>query len=219
MWDWISKLQELKNNHTPVACATITQSGGSAPREPGSKILVLENGEFFGSIGGGNLEKLVIEEAINCLKENINKSSTYPLGAKTGQCCGGVVEVFIECLNKGPSLFLFGAGHVGQAVCKVFQGTPFQVHLMDERKEWLEKEGIPEDIIKNSSPWPEIVNSTKWCPENSYAVIMTHSHQLDQDILESLLERPMQYLGVIGSDTKWQRFKNRLHEKGYLKKI
>ena len=45
---------------------------------------------------------------------------------------------------------------------------------------------------------------------------MTHNHQLDFDILESVLKRgDDRYVGLIGSTTKWERFKHRFLHKGY----
>ena len=57
----------------------MTGSKGSSPRNSGAKFIVLPNGEFFGTVGGGRLEELVIEDSLNCLEEAISDSHKYGL--------------------------------------------------------------------------------------------------------------------------------------------
>jgi xanthine dehydrogenase accessory factor len=53
-------------------------------------------------------------------------------------------------------------------------------------------------------------------PANSYYLIMTHSHQLDFEILETVLQRgDARYVGLIGSETKWARFRHRFQHRGH----
>lgn len=214
MWNWISKLEELRQKGIPVVAVTVTQCTGSTPRAPGAKMLVLSNGEFFGTIGGGHLEELALADAKKCLEEGASKSIRYPLGAKTGQCCGGVVELFFEALNIGPRLYLFGAGHVGQAVCKTLTGTPFIVHVIDEREEWISSKELPADAIRHHCEWDDFVKDADWHDHKTYVAVMTHRHDTDQDIIEALVDRPTRYLGLIGSSSKWERFKQRLIARG-----
>ena len=71
----------------------ITKKSGSSPRGVGSMMLVTKDG-IIGSIGGGNLEKTVMEEAMS-IKEIIKKE--YDLSnaksATLGMICGGKNEI------------------------------------------------------------------------------------------------------------------------------
>lgn len=211
-WNWISKLEELRKAGRPFVSVTVIQCTGSTPREVGAKMLVLADGTFFGTIGGGHLEQLAIEDARKGIVEGASKNIRYPLGAKTGQCCGGIVELLFEVLGTGPRLYLFGAGHVGQAVCKTLSGTPFSVHLIDERKEWIDSPGVAPDAIRHLSEWEDFVEQAEWDSERTYVAIMTFRHDTDERILEDLLrkKRKTRYLGLIGSRSKWERFRQRL---------
>ena len=120
MWNWIQKITELSKKETPFILATITVSEGSTPRESGTKMIVLSSGKFFGTVGGGILEKSVMKDALACLAEKKSTTKFYTLCADTNQCCGGRVEVFLEIMNHKPTLYLFGAAHVGQSLCQVF---------------------------------------------------------------------------------------------------
>src|SRR6185312_14531556 len=110
-------------------------------------------------------------DARQCIEQNLSQTIKYPLGAKTGQCCGGVVELLIEVMNAGPHLYLFGAGHVGQAVCKTLVGTPFTVHAIDEREEWVLSKQIPDEIVRHHCSWEDFVDEAVWNPEKTYVAI------------------------------------------------
>lgn len=219
-WDWISKLDELRRASTPVVSVTVTGGTGSTPRDAGAKMLVLEDGgtggNFFGTIGGGHLEMLAIEDARKLLAAGVSKAVRYPLGAKTGQCCGGVVDLFFEVLNTGPDLYLFGAGHVGQAIARTLQGTPFTVHLIDERPEWVNPPVALPGVVAHECEWDEFVSSARWDKKKTYVSVMTFRHDLDEKIIEDLLrnERSARYIGLIGSSAKWEKFKQRLTQRG-----
>jgi xanthine dehydrogenase accessory factor len=177
-------------------------------------MIVLADGAFFGTIGGGHLEQLVIADAQACLAAGESKVFRYPLGATAGQCCGGVVETFVEALHTGPHLYLFGVGHVGQALCRVLAGTPFVVHAIDEREEWLGAEALPREVRRHAAPWDAFVADAPWSPQGTYVAIMTHRHDMDEAIVGAVVTRPARYLGLIGSETKWRRFRDRLEARG-----
>jgi xanthine dehydrogenase accessory factor len=212
-WDWISALQELKKTSEPAALVTIIKAKGSTPRDIGTKILVTEK-EFYGTIGGGQLEELVIQQAREVLRtRQAPERIPFPLCLKANQCCGGFVEVFVETINTGPQLLIFGAGHVGQAIAKTLEGSPFQVHMIDPRTEWLTK--TPSSVTQHECKGFDFIESfPQWSSEKTYAVVMTYDHDLDQALIEKLTSQKTKYLGLIGSKTKWQRFQKRLLENG-----
>jgi xanthine dehydrogenase accessory factor len=214
MWDWTRRLDELARGGTPVAIVTIIGCSGSTPRELGAKMLVREDGRINGTIGGGHLEELCIGEARACLASDAARTLRIPLGAKTGQCCGGVVDVLVEVVNVGPTLYLFGVGHVGQALCHVLAATPFRIEVVDPRDGWVNAPEIPPSVIRHACEWDEVTSSLRWDAARTFVAIMTHRHDTDQDIVEHVLDKPAKHIGLIGSATKWQRFRTRLLAKG-----
>lgn len=209
-WDWLETGARLRADGRPFALVTVVAVKGSAPRGPGAKMIVLPNGEFHGTVGGGQLERLVLDDARGALAQAISEPKKYPLCLRTGQCCGGAVETFIEIVGVGPSLYLFGAGHVAQSLCQVLQGTPFTVHVIDARKEWLDHPALPAVVRRHEEPWEEFMAKASWHRELTYAAVMTHEHDLDLAVIAELVKRPARFIGLIGSGTKWQRFQQRL---------
>lgn len=193
---------------------TVTRVKGSAPREEGAKMIVLMDGKFYGTIGGGNLEQQALEDAQRALREDKTRAVEYKLCDATGQCCGGVVEMLIEVLNTNPQVYIFGAGHVGQALARTLVGTPFAIHLIDDRDEWIQSDKIPTAVTRHPCHWKEFVKNAIWNGEKTYAVVMTCSHPIDQEIISEITRLPAKYLGLIGSKNKWLDFQLHLGRRG-----
>ena len=193
--------------------ATIVSVSGSSPCPVGAKMVVSMNA-FWGTVGGGHLEQLAIENARKALVDGESVTVRYPLGATVGQCCGGVVEVFFEVLFRSPRLYLFGAGHVGQAVCRVLTGTVFIVDAIDERPEWIDLPALPNSVVRQKVAWDEFIEHAEWNSERTYVAVMTHRHDWDQAIIEQVIRKSTRYVGLIGSDLKWRKFRERLMARG-----
>ncbi|MDH5561048.1 MAG: XdhC family protein [Deltaproteobacteria bacterium] len=204
MWDWIEAIREARSKAQRSVLMIVVADQGSSPRKKNAKMLVFEDGRFLGSVGGGSLEKKAIEDALGCLADGVSRLISYPLiKDKPDPCCGGSMEIYMEVLNDNPALYLFGAGHVGQAVSQVLAGTPFTVHLIDERPEWIDSEKIPPEIIRHPTPSLEFINKADWNPDKTFVAIMTYDGGLDQEILKAILKRSTRYIGMIGSQNKW----------------
>lgn len=210
MWDWIAKAHELKGLGSPFALVTVTGAKGSTPRDAGAKMIVLADGTFFGTVGGGQLERLVLDDARKALAGAISEPRRYPLCLRTGQCCGGSEEVFIEIVGLQPVLYLFGAGHVGRSLAETLVGTDFQVHVIDPRPEWLRLDELASGVVPHLEDPRSFIEAAEWDRDRTYVVVMTHDHQLDLEIVHEVCRRPARFVGLIGSATKWARFQQRL---------
>lgn len=209
---WISLLQEFETKKTPVALVTVTKVLGSAPCRLGSKMIVVNRQEFYGTIGGGKLEFQVIDEAVKTIKNNKTTSFTYTLGPEFEQCCGGKVELMIEPMNQAPELYIFGAGHIGVAISNVLNGTPFKINLLDSREGWRETIVIDKNVNFIDAPFDLYKQKVNW-GSNCYCVILTHDHKLDFEITALALHSETKYIGLIGSKTKKNKFNGMLiHE-------
>lgn len=217
-WNWIEKSAELLSKNTKFAIVTVTNIHGSTPREIGAKIIIVNEKEFYGTIGGGALEARVIKETLAFLSQEMNSSKTHRLEFRLSDLsmvCGGDTAVLIEIINSHPDVYLFGAGHCGLALSKVLQGVPFNLHVIDEREDWLEK--YPMNVHKHQKHWKSFIDNATWDKNTTFVVIMTPGHCDDRDILEIVMHKPTKYLGMIGSQSKWVVTKNKLIENGASK--
>ena len=154
----------------------------------------------------------------------------FALGPSLGQCCGGVVDLRFEPLPsplseslrerlrpRGTPVALFGGGHVGQALVRILQTLPLEVHWVDSRDEIFPPE-VPAHVhCEHSDPVQAAV------PElapGSRVLIMSFSHAEDLDVVQACLKRQrlhadLRFIGLIGSKTKWATFRRRLRERGF----
>jgi xanthine dehydrogenase accessory factor len=210
MLNWIKLLNTFKEKQKPIALVTITKCLGSTPCTVGSRMIVTKEKDIFGTIGGGKLEFLAIDKAIKAIEENRIIETSYALGPEFEQCCGGKVELIIEPMNQSPELFLFGAGHIGVEICQLLKNTPFQVSLIDSRKNWLSNLDLDKSVKSHTvdiNDFKTFKNAVRW-GNNCYVLVMTHDHKIDFDIIAMALQNDTKFLGLIGSKTKRVRFNN-----------
>lgn len=215
--NWLEALSHLSAESQGYVLLTVMGTRGSSPRDAGTKMVVSKD-NIFDTIGGGALEYESIEIARGLLQDNEHKqhTETFNLGNDLKQCCGGVVSVFFEVFPAIDfTINIFGAGHIGQALSKILADIECKVNLYDSRAELLQKP-YPKSFTTHQLSKPEI--AVEACPAESYFLVMTHDHALDQQLCEAILSRTdTLYCGVIGSNTKGIKFRQRLKRKGFSK--
>ncbi len=197
----MKKLIEIaSSSELHSAICTIVEVKGSAPRKVGAKMLVFENGVIEGTIGGGNLEKKVIQNAIKQIRSRIAKLYSHDLLSHHSMCCGGTVKIFIEPIMKTNKLYIFGAGHTGKALSEIISKLDFDTYIIDDRQEYID-EIKGKGINKLNLNYKEILPTLPF-GKNTFIVIMTYEHSHDRDILSYCLKKDFAYLGMIGSKRK-----------------
>ncbi len=124
------------------------------------------------------------------------------------------MEAFIEPIASQDRLVIYGAGHVGAATAAAAAMVGFAVTVVDDRDEWLTEARFGADITRIEADPRRVLHTLPW-GETAYHFIVTHSHQLDQDLVEMILPRPAAWVGMIGSRTKVARFFLRLKASGF----
>jgi len=117
---------------------------------------------------------------------------------------------FSEAVTQSPQpLWLYGAGHVGREIIRVFQGLPFDLTWIDTARS-----RFPPDIPK-AVAWHANVNPAalvSHAPDDALHFVLTYSHAHDFEICHHVLSRSFAHLGLIGSASKKARFLKRLRE-------
>jgi xanthine dehydrogenase accessory factor len=214
--EWVAALADLAGAGRPAVLVTVVRAEGSTPREAGAKMVVAEEG-FRGSIGGGHLELKALEIARELLAAGGAGAPLlrdFPLGPSLGQCCGGAATLLFEAVVPAAwDVAVFGAGHVGKALVKLLADLPCRVAWIDARPGEF-PEALPPRVrrVVPESPAEAVADLPGGCD----VVVMTHSHALDQEVVEAALRRGQhRYLGLIGSGTKRARCVARLEAKGF----
>lgn len=217
----MSRVAAFLSQHGHSALVRILSVRGSSPREAGTWMLVAD-GACYGTIGGGQLEYMAIDEARALLTmQGETRVLNVPLGPDIGQCCGGNVRLSVERVDAAireelvqaelterkayPEVYLFGAGHVGRALTAAFALLPVNLVVVDTRAEELAL--IENGIDKRLTPVPEEV--ARAAAPGSVYIILTHEHALDFLVAcEALIRGDAAYVGMIGSQTKRATFES-----------
>ena len=93
---------EMIASHGRCALVTVADVRGSAPREPGARMVIASGGAFRGTIGGGELEWQAIGAARDVLSRDAAAATLdrITLGPDLGQCCGGSVRLLTEVFDR-----------------------------------------------------------------------------------------------------------------------
>ncbi len=114
-----------------------------------------------------------------------------------------------ECLTDAhPPVWLYGAGHVGQAIAKLLAELPLSLTWIDSRAELFPAD-CPEHIrIRNTQ---DPAATVALAPAGARFIVMTHDHALDYALCRAILARnDFAFAGLIGSASKAARFRSRL---------
>jgi len=204
---------ELKNQNQPFTLATVIDLKGSSPGKIGFKMIVKSDGTSIGTVGGGAIEEEVIEEAIGRIHSGENGTKEYLLSDKkesvkgditvVPMSCSGRITVFYEVHGKLPTIYVFGGGHVGNALLYHLKPLKFFTILIDNRDEFANKEQNPnasQNVLSKYDEFSKDFNP----PDDSYFIILTHGHMHDYVIAKNIFlkKRNFPYVGVIASKSK-----------------
>ncbi len=209
-------LAELESTRQPAALCTVVRTSGSTPRHSTSKMLVFPDGHILGTVGGGELENRVRQEALQSLRDGQPRLLTYnmtdPSRGDVG-ICGGQVEVFVEPILPSPLVVVLGGGHVGKAVAHLAKWLGFRVAVSDDRPEFCTPESNPDADEFYNCPMAELPLHLSINPQ-TYLILTTRGSQVDAAGLPALLDTPAGYIGVIGSRRRWAETTKQLNEIG-----
>lgn len=198
-----------------VALVSVISRSGSSPARCGALMLVDSNGPICGSVGGGNLERMAISQARECLAAGESRSVEYSLREESElkMSCGGTVCLFIKVFSAQPRLIIVGGGHVGFELYSLGLHQGYRVEIIDDRDSIAAKERFPEAAQILCGDPAEIL--TKHPLNGScYVTIATHSHALDREALAAVANSGAGYIGMIGSSQKIKKTLKYLLDQG-----
>jgi xanthine dehydrogenase accessory factor len=208
---------ERQKEGVPFVLATIVQGEAGSPGRTGFKVIVMEDGSFSGTVGGGKLEQLILAKCAEVHKTQENALENYELKEDgIGMACGGRAQVFFEYYPALRHAYLFGAGHTCRSISPLLKSLGFQVVVIDNRPEFARKELLPAAEKVVCSDYLEFISQLQ-PGKNDAAIIFTHGHQHDHEILQAICRQnlPLFYLGMIGSQAKVKKSRDQISAQKY----
>lgn len=228
-------LEQVLSTGEDAVLVTVESGSGSTPRGAGARMAVTAQGRIAGSVGGGTVEHRCVQTALEVLSSRIDQEKIFPLHpAAEGDLdmiCGGEMTVSFRFLPAGEEsaawarqeharlrpagrVYIFGGGHVAQALVPALTAVEFRCVVLEERPEFCRPElfpGAEETRLIDYARIGEAVALTG----ADWVVIMTRGHKDDLLIQSQVMGGPARYIGVIGSRKKTAATVAQLREMGF----
>ena len=210
-------LRAARDGPAVASCTVLSASDGSAV--VGAKMLAPQDGPPLGSIGGGALEAAVVERARAAIPQHLVATLAFTPqgelveGRRAIEAAEAIVEVLIEVVEPAATLLVVGGGHVGRAVGEVGALLGMEVAILDDREDYADPERfaypcrvICGDFDEELERFP--INA------NTYIVLVSRGHLVDELSLRQVAERGAGYVGMIGSKRRTRTVLEHLAEDG-----
>ena len=212
----VAELSAAIEQDTPVVMATVIDTSRSVPRHAGSKMLIYRDGATTGSIGGGEMEARVIDEAKVVLGDGQPRLVSYRLtDPNRGDpgVCGGEVSLYLEAYMPASTVFVIGCGHIGKAVVELAHWIGFRVVAYDDRRELANESALPGADVVASGDFSRVLADNPMTSE-THVVLVSRNMGVDLDVLPLVLNTEPKSIGVMGSRRRWQTTRAALEEAG-----
>ena len=206
----------LTESNTPFALATIVSTKGSAPRHS-AQMLVRRDGSAVGTVGGGLVERYVIDQAVEAIQTRKPRTVEGHLTRKGEKAldmdCAGAMTVHIDVHGLKPKLILAGGGHVNRAVAKLAGDMGFDITVVDSYEPSLDPLAFPNDARLVHGETMAAGLATLEFDSSCYVLVATN-HE-DTDGLGAVIDSDSAYIALLGSRTKCKTLKQRMLERGF----
>lgn len=213
----VALLRAAREGPAVAACTVLSASGESVV--VGAKMLVPQEGPSLGSIGGGALEAAVAERARAAIPQHLVATLAFTPGGelvegrRAIEAAAAIVEVLIEVVEPAATLLVVGGGHVGRAVGEVGALLGMEVVLLDDREDYANPERFPYPCRVICGDFGEELERFP-INANTYIVLVSRGHLVDELSLRRVAERGAGYVGMIGSKRRTRTVLEHLADEG-----
>ena len=179
-------------------------------------MIVLKDGKTIGTMGGGDLEKRVIQEAMETIRQGEPRIVSFTLDIEKGKLdmmCGGELDVYIEPILPDERLIIFGAGHITRNLAPLMKLAGFKVSVVEDSPDLFQKDKFSEteDLIPT-----DMEQFARDLPSDSrtFIVLLSRGFSRDKAILSQLIQKDFKYIGMIGSMRKINTMREDLQKEG-----
>ena len=216
--DYLDKAQQLMKNGEPFVVALVVNYQAPISAKPGYRALVTADGQIWGWIAGGCSQGIIIEEALQVLKDgqprlikitpDADEHNPGTMDRKMTCHSGGTLEVYLEPVVPQPHMIIFGTSATARALCKLSKAMEYQVTALGPDT----KELLPEaDAHFDSFAAGEIKVS-----DNTFVIVSTQGEG-DELALEAALKLSAPYCAFVASKKKAKAVMKEMRERSFSK--
>jgi len=202
----IELLKKVGNQRQQYVLVTLFSLENKRSTQPGTTLLLKENGNLTGKIIYPQLENEIIKDARKALKEKKSIFRKY-IGHNNS------VTVFFEFLNPPVSLVIVGAGNDAIPAMQIADSIGWDVRIVDGRNTYAKPERFVSACQVVVSKPQKMLDEI---PVDEYTafVLMTHNYNYDFAMVKVLLQKNIPYIGMLGPKKKLDKIFNQLENEG-----
>lgn len=208
----LNAIQKLLNEGQVGVLVTLVD----AHEQVGAKILLTGSGELLGSFGDPKVDTAIGLRAADFLGTS-QAAHVFAVKEFAPELSSwSEARCLFERIQQEPRLVICGAGHVGAALAKLAHALNYQVTLIDDRAEFLKREGFPLagiELVKADN-WADAVITAVGNGRGVAVAVVTRGHNEDEECLRATLQTDPDYVGLIGSKRRTNIVLERLREAG-----
>ena len=206
------RMKEIRDHGEKGILATVVSKGDTSISPKGSKILFGTGGRKWGSLSEGEAFEGQIRDW--CAANTIKGLKLQSFQGDNDQ----PIEILFEPVEPDPTLYIFGAGHIAEALSPLGKMADFKVVIIDDRPMFANPKRFPEADEVLVEPFEGVFSKLQINPQ-SYVVVVTRGHLYDGEVLEQAIQTKAGYIGMIGSKRKIAVLYKGLKEKGVKKEL
>jgi xanthine dehydrogenase accessory factor len=200
--EFVEKMSDLCGKGENFATATVVSTKGSTTGRIGFKILIAQDGSILeGNLGGGCSESVVVEQAMEAIKEGKPRVMSVLLEEEEkggiGANCGGSMEIYIEPIVPKNQLVVFGGGgerSIAGPLVKMAKILNFNVTVVDPG---ATKEMYPDSDRIVPEFADKAIGQIRF-GKNTSVVIVT-KHKYDEPSVRAVAGLDIPYIGLVSS--------------------
>ncbi|HEX6030825.1 MAG TPA: XdhC/CoxI family protein [Tepidiformaceae bacterium] len=213
MLELTQRLLEAARGGRPVVVASVLEPGPT-PLEPGSRLLVEQDGSLAGTLGSPELDTLVAGYARDAFARHAAETVYVTEGGLSTRTIPGATSVYLEVVESKPVFLVVGAGHIGRSLAKLADFLDFHVAIIDDREDFADPVRIPEADQVICDDYEAAIDRFP-INANTSIVMVTRGHKQDELALRRCLGRGAGYIGMIGSKRRTSTVLQHLRDEGF----
>lgn len=175
-----------------AALTTIVSTKGRPAVQVGAKMVVTSQQARIGSLGDASLDERVLDDLREVMETRKVQVKSYELAP------GKTAEVFFELFLPPPRLVIAGAGHIALPLAAMGKMLDYEVVVIDDRATFANKTRFPtaDQVLVDDY---EHAMTTLELNASTFVVLVTRGHRHDVLSLRKVIQKPLAYIGMIGS--------------------
>jgi xanthine dehydrogenase accessory factor len=187
---------EVKNGRRVIVATPLENTS--------SKLVIFENGQVSGTLGGSELDREARETALELASRRVSAAVTLNTTP---------IEVFFETHGPAPTLIIFGAGSVSMHLAPLAGEMGLRCVVIDGRPRFATRERFPTaDELLIGIP-SEIAGTLEYT-SSTFVVLTAHDYKYDIPVLKTVLKTEAAYIGLLGSRKRGESILKFLKESG-----